>query len=97
MASLEKVVNFLIKVGNLKTNFNEKKGKLVVETCKFENLKKKEIKEGFKEAVVGQKTGKLKTFFNLGKDNDYRKLLNEDLINKMNNIFQEELVKYKYE
>ena len=28
---------------------------------------------------------------------DYRKLLNDYLINKMNNIFQEELVKYKYE
>ena len=33
----------------------------------------------------------------LGKENDYRKLLNKDLINKMNNIFQEELVKYNYE
>ena len=35
--------------------------------------------------------------FNLGKDNDYKKLLNKNLINKMNNLFQEELVKYKYE
>ena len=94
---LEKVVNFLIKVGNLKTNFNEKKGKLVVETCKFENLKKKEIKEGFKEAVVGQKTGKLKTFFNLGKDNDYRKLLSNETKKKMNLIFKEDLKKWSYE
>ena len=97
LASLEKVVNFLIKVGNLKTNFNEKKGKLVVETCKFENLKKKEIKEGFKEAVVGQKTGKLKTFFNLGKDNDSRKLLSHETKKKMNLIFKEDLKKWSYE
>ena len=36
-------------------------------------------------------------FFNLGKQNNYKKILGEDLINKMNNLFQEELIKYKYE
>ena len=36
-------------------------------------------------------------FFNLGINNDYRKLLDKDLTIKMNDIFQEELVKYNYE
>jgi hypothetical protein len=36
-------------------------------------------------------------FFKLGKDNDYKKLLNKDLITKMNLKFKYEIKKYNYE
>jgi hypothetical protein len=36
-------------------------------------------------------------FFKLGKDNDYKKLLNKDLITKMNLKFKDEIKKYNYE
>ena len=63
----------------------------------FNNLKKLEDEKGFSEAITKKGSEEKIKFFNLGKDNDYRKLLNENLINKMNNLFQEELVKYNYE
>ena len=63
----------------------------------FKNLQNLEKNKGFSEALTKKNSKEKIKFFNLGEDNDYRKLLNEDLINKMNKIFQEELVKYKYE
>ena len=93
----EEVINFLIKIGNLNTTFNKEKAKKCIETCKFEILKEKEKKEGFKESPIGQKTGKKLTFFNLGRDNDWKKILPKDIKKEMNDIFREDLVKWGYE
>ncbi|NMN67148.1 sulfotransferase domain-containing protein [Candidatus Pelagibacter ubique] len=93
----EEVINFLIKIGNLNTTFNKEKAKKCIETCKFEILKEKEKKEGFKESPIGQKTGKKLTFFNLGRDNDWKKILPKDIKKEMNDIFREDLIKWGYE
>ena len=36
-------------------------------------------------------------FFNLGKDNDYKILLNEEFISEINSNFKDELIKFKYQ
>ena len=36
-------------------------------------------------------------FFNLGKDNDYKKLLNEDFVNEISFLYKEQIKKYSYE
>ena len=81
----------------LKRKSNKEKALKCLDNCNFNNLKKLEDEKGFAEAITRKGSDEKIKFFNLGKDNDYRKLLNENLINKMNNLFQEELVKYKYE
>ena len=51
---------------------------------------------GFNEAISSKLTGEKIKFFNLGKDNDYKKLLGKDLIEKMNSLFKEQIKKYEY-
>jgi hypothetical protein len=94
---IEGVINFIIKVGKLNTSFDIVKAKKCIETCSFENLKKKEENEGFKESVVGQKSGKKLTFFNLGRENNWRKLLPNNIKEQMNKIFKKDLDKWGYE
>ena len=57
----------------------------VIKTTDFENMKNKELEETFYEALIDDKTGKRKNFFNLGPKNDWRKHLdkrNKDIIEK---------------
>ena len=74
-----------------------KKQKTSVKNCEFSKLKKLENQYGFAEAVNKKGTNEKLNFFNLGKDNNYEKLLSEELISKINNLYHEELVKFKYE
>ena len=92
----EDVINFLIKVGKLNTSFNILKAQKCIETCQFENLKKKEKEEGFIESPIGQKTGKKLNFFNLGKKNDWKKILSSDVKIEMNKIFKKDLENWGY-
>lgn len=92
----ETMINFLIKVGNLSTSFDKTKAKKCIETCQFENLKKKEKEEGFIESPLGQKSGKKLIFFKLGKDNDWKKILPNSIKNEMNQIFKQDLKRWGY-
>jgi len=94
MSKKSNVINFKKAAAK---KFNKEKALKCIRNCNFNNLKKLEDEKGFAEAITKKGSDEKIKFFNLGKDNDYRKLLNENLINKMNNLFQEELVKYKYE
>lgn len=96
ISTMRNVINFLIKIGKLDTSFDESKAKKCIENCNFENLKKKEEEEGFKEAPIGQKSGKKIIFFNLGKKNDWKKILPENIKDKMNKIFDKDLKKWGY-
>ena len=94
---LEEVQNFINKVGNLKNEFDKEKAKKCIKNCSFDILKKEEEKSGFPEALLGQKTQNKIKFFNLGKDNDYKKILPKDILNKLNKILASDLEKFKYD
>ena len=67
-----------------------------IKTTDFENMKNKEQKETFYEALIDTQTGKRKNFFNLGPRNDWRKYLdikNKDLIEK---TFEKEMIELGY-
>ncbi len=93
---IEGVINFLIKIGNLKSTFDVLKAKKCIEACTFENLKKKEEKEGFAESPIGQKTGKKLIFFNLGTKNNWKKILPNNIKERMNKIFKKDLEYWGY-
>ena len=94
---LEEVQNFINKVGNLKNEFDKEKAKKCIKNCSFDLLKKEEEKSGFPEALLGQKTQNKIKFFNLGKDNDWKKILPENTLNQLNKILASDLERFKYD
>ena len=94
---LEEVQNFINKVGNLKNEFDKEKAKKCIKNCSFDLLKKEEEKSGFPEALLGQKTQNKIKFFNLGKDNDWKKILPKNTLNQLNKILASDLEKFKYD
>ena len=94
---LEEVQNFINKVGNLKNKFDKEKAKKCIKNCSFDVLKKEEEKIGFPEALLGQKTQKKIKFFNLGKDNDWKKILPKNTLNQLNKILASDSEKFKYD
>ena len=95
--TLKKVIDFIEKQINSKNSFNRDKAKKSVQSCDFERLKKLEINEGFNESPISKKDNSRINFFKLGKDNDYKKLLTDELISKMNLKFKNEIKKFNYE
>jgi len=94
--TLKKVISFISKLTNKKNSFQREKAKKTISSCEFNKLKKMENELGFNEAISSKLTGEKIKFFNLGKDNDYKKLLEKDLIEKMNFLFKEQIKKYEY-
>ena len=94
---LEEVQNFINKVGNLKNEFDKEKAKKCIKNCSFDILKKEEEKSGFPEALLGQKTQNKIKFFNLGKDNDWRKILPVNILNQLNKTLASDLERFKYD
>ena len=95
--TFKKVLDFIHKLTNSKNSINREKAKKSIKNCDFENLKKLEQEKGFAEAITKKGSNEKLTFFNLGKNNNYKNLLDPILLTKMNDLFQNELVKYNYE
>jgi hypothetical protein len=59
-------------------------------------MKTKEEKETFKEALIDDKTGKRKIFFNLGPKNDWRRYLDKKNREKIETNFYNEMKELEY-
>ena len=57
-------------------------------------MQKLELENGFEEAMIKKDTNERIKFFNLGKKNNYKELLDSKLIDKMNFSFQDQIEKY---
>ena len=87
-------------INNLTKNIDpidKDKVKKCIENCSFDNMKKEEKEKGFAEAIKKKGTNEKIKFFNLGKDNNYKKLLDSKLLFQMNEIFKNEIKQYNYE
>ena len=96
-STFKDIFNFVKKISGIKKMFDKEKAKKVIRTCKFENLQHLEKTKGFNEAVLKKGSKEKIKFFNMGKKNDYRKLLSNKLIKEMNIIYKDQLKKYNYE
>ena len=96
MQVLEEVITFINSTAKFKNIFNFQKASKCIESTNFDILKKKEMELGFNEAPLGQKTKKKITFFNLGKKNNWKKLIPKEMLDKINNIFKEDLKRLGY-
>ena len=92
--SLIEIINFLQKFNDIK--MNSKKILKAVESCNFENLRKMEKKEGFVEAAYSEKSNKKVNFFHLGKENNWKNLLNQEMEKKIRETFHDEMRELKY-
>ena len=89
-----KLCDFLSKVLNIE--FNKEKINQSVISCSFENLKNQEKKVGFKESVLSVSTGKKIDFFNLGPNNNWKKILDEKIRKKIEKNFCKEMEELGY-
>ena len=94
--TFKKVFEFIKKVSKLKEDFSEKKAEMAIENCNFEKLQKLEKEGGFYEAISKKNSSEKIKFFNLGNKNNYKDLLNKNLIDEMNLFYKDELKKYDY-
>ncbi|MDC3035988.1 sulfotransferase domain-containing protein [Candidatus Pelagibacter sp.] len=94
--TFKNIFNFIIRISGIKNTFDKEKAKKVIKECQFENLQKLEQIEGFREAVFKKGTKEKIKFFNMGKKNDFRKLLDKELVEEMNILYEEQLNKYNY-
>ena len=87
-------LNFLSKF--LKFEFDKKKINSSLTSTSFKNLSQMENKEGFHESATSSKTMKKIKFFNLGKKNNWKSLLDKKIVKKIESRFKNEMSELGY-
>jgi len=83
------VLNFLSRFMDIEIDDNRINNSII--STNFENLSKMEKSEGFEESPTSIDTGKKIKFFNLGKKNDWKKLLDKEVAKKIESHFKNEM------
>ena len=91
-----KILEFIHKLNNSNFTLDKNKFDNVLKTTSFSNMKKLEEKEGFVESKIDEKTGTKIPFFNLGPKNDWKKILDPKIKNKIENAFKKEMTELNY-
>ena len=85
-----KLINYLKDITNFE--FSEMKIKKAIIDCNFENLKKQEMQSGFIEASKDSD----QSFFSLGPNNNWKKFLDNNIRQKIENSFGVEMEELNY-
>ena len=91
-----KILEFIKSLRKDMSAIDKDKARKCVENCSFDKLKKEEDIKGFPEAINKKGTNEKIKFFNLGKKNNYKVILNKKLLSQMNEIFKNEIKEYRY-
>ena len=89
------VLKFISKISNTNYHIDKKKFENSINTTAFEKLKRMEEKNGFIEAIK-RKNNKNITFFKQGSNRDWRKLLIDDVKNKIEKSLKREMKELGY-
>jgi len=92
----KEIIEFINKTTNNNQKIDIKKLKNTVNQTSFNNLKRHEKNNGFFEAVNSSTKKKKISFFNLGPKNDWKKLLDDNLIDELSNTFEKDLIDLSY-
>ncbi len=95
-ATLKKILKFIYKLKNINFEIDEIKLKNIIESTSFENMKNLEKEKGFEETRINIETKEKILFFNLGPKNDWKKLLDLELIKKIEKVFKKEMKELGY-
>ncbi len=88
------ILNFLSKF--MKLNINEEKLKNALQSTSFDKLSSLEKKIGFDESVYSKNTQKKIKFFNLGKKNKWKKMLDKNIAKNIKKTFSKEMNELGY-
>ena len=88
------ILNFLFKF--FKFKFDKEKIETAIFSTSFESLSMMEQKEGFEESALSSNTKKNIKFFNLGKENNWNRLLDKNLSNRIEGHFKKEMTELRY-
>jgi hypothetical protein len=91
------VITFINKITDNKEKIFKNRIVNAVSSTSFSKLKEKEKKEGFSEAPKSRINDSKIPFFNLGPKNKWKTILNDDLKNKLNEVFKKKLQELDYE
>ena len=86
---IQKITKFFYKNYNMKITNESNKIKNIIESTKFDNLKKKELQYGFSEHLHS-------TFFRVGQQKQWEKILNQKQIEAIENKFKNQLTELNY-
>ena len=90
------VIEFINKTSGNNEKINKDKLKNAVNSTLFDKLKNREEKNGFSEAITSKTSNKKIPFFYLGPKNDWKKILDDELKNKLNDIYKQNLIELSY-
>ena len=91
-----KILEFINKFNKKKFTINIKKFDNVLNSTSFKNMKKLENEKGFFEAMTDKNSGKKKPFFNLGPENNWKKILDGKVRIKIEKAFKNEMEELGY-
>ena len=92
--SFIEILKFLNQTMNIQ--IDEKKVLNTINSCSFDALARKEKKEGFFEQVLSKHDNKKLKFFNLGKKNNWKSLLDPKIEKRIREAFLEEMSELNY-
>ena len=91
---VKKIIEFLNNF--FRINISDNNLNNVISNSSFENIKNLETKGLFDESAKDKNTGKVKNFFYLGKENNWKRMLNKNILNKLEKNFQTEMKELGY-
>ena len=91
-----KILKFICKLNKTKYSVNQSKLDNVLESTSFKKMRDLEKSEGFSEAVKHRVTKEKITFFNQGPENNWKKLLDKKIIDKLERAFKDEMKELNY-
>ena len=89
------ILKFIAHLGRVKFSYDENKFDNALKTTRFEKMQKLEARESFVEAKENKHGEKIK-FFNMGIKNDWKKLLDEKIKEKLEKELGNEMKELKY-
>ena len=94
--TLIKIFKFIQTLNNEELKIDTVKLNKVIKSTEFHKMKTLEQKSFFTESIVDSDTGKRKIFFNLGPQNDWKKILDEKNRRKIETSFKKEMFELGY-
>ena len=93
---IKDIIKFINQTTFINKKINIEKLKNSVSSTFFDKLKDDEKKNGFSESIVSKKDKNKIPFFFLGPKNDWKKILDDKIKNKLSSIYEQELRELEY-
>ena len=95
--TFRQLISFTNALSNHEDNIDEEKFQNAINSTSFENMKNSEKKGEFKESVNSPLNNSKREFFYLGPKNNWKNLLDDKMLSKMNQYYGNDLKLLRYE